>query len=234
MLDLPHLHTNAAALEQHPMPPLIILAGGRSSRFGHPKGLTDYQGHPWLKEQMQRFKASTGTHIVIVVGYDKSAYASTFDISNNWDQWQHYDQQQIAFIVNPTPENGAFSSLQTGIRFLQQNPPADSPMSNGVFITPIDVPLSGPQTFLRLKQAIKPGRLVVSPCYQNQGGHPIYVDNTLLIEILNSSAHSRLDILLRRLPNDQRCWVDVEDPNILKNLNTPQDWHQFVTTEAQR
>jgi len=50
--------------------PLILLAGGRSSRMGIPKGLLDYHGHPWLLEQLRRFKAVSGKLAVVVLRYD--------------------------------------------------------------------------------------------------------------------------------------------------------------------
>ena len=54
--------------------PLILLAGGRSSRMGTPKGLLDYQGHPWLVEQLLRFKAASGRQAIIVLGFHQALY----------------------------------------------------------------------------------------------------------------------------------------------------------------
>ena len=54
--------------------PLILLAGGRSSRMGTPKGLLDYQGHPWLVEQLRRFKAASGKRAIIVLGFHQAPY----------------------------------------------------------------------------------------------------------------------------------------------------------------
>jgi molybdopterin-guanine dinucleotide biosynthesis protein A len=54
--------------------PLILLAGGRSSRMGTPKGLLDYHGHPWLVEQVKRFKAASGKQVIIVLGFHQDPY----------------------------------------------------------------------------------------------------------------------------------------------------------------
>ena len=52
--------------------PLILLAGGKSSRMGTPKGLVDYQGQPWLLEQLGRFRAACGERAMVQVSSVKS------------------------------------------------------------------------------------------------------------------------------------------------------------------
>ncbi|MBA4392008.1 MAG: hypothetical protein C0407_00480, partial [Desulfobacca sp.] len=54
--------------------PLILLAGGKSSRMGTPKGLLDYQGNLWLFEQLSRFQAASGKRVVIVLGFHHDQY----------------------------------------------------------------------------------------------------------------------------------------------------------------
>ena len=53
---------------------LIILAGGRSSRMGSPKGLLDYHGTPWILEQISRFNCVQNAKVYIGLGYDYEKY----------------------------------------------------------------------------------------------------------------------------------------------------------------
>ena len=118
--------------------PLILLAGGRSSRMGTPKGLVEYQGRPWLLEQLSRFAAASGREAVIVLGYHQEQYFERIPwLRGAREEASVQSGLAVSVVVNKTPELGQFSSLQCALPFLLEGD------WSGAFILPVDVP--GPQ-----------------------------------------------------------------------------------------
>ena len=60
-------------------PVLIILAGGKSSRMGSPKGLLDFNNKPWILEQISHFKHVNKSKVYIGLGYDNKLYFNAID-----------------------------------------------------------------------------------------------------------------------------------------------------------
>ncbi len=48
--------------------PLVILAAGKSSRMGFPKGLLSYRGKKLLQHQIENFFQLGGETVVVVLG----------------------------------------------------------------------------------------------------------------------------------------------------------------------
>jgi molybdopterin-guanine dinucleotide biosynthesis protein A len=55
---------------------LILLAGGKSTRMGSPKGLLDYKGKQWILEQISRYKYVLNPKVYIGLGHDYENYFS--------------------------------------------------------------------------------------------------------------------------------------------------------------
>jgi CTP:molybdopterin cytidylyltransferase MocA len=204
--------------------PLILLAGGRSSRMGIPKGLVDYHGHPWLKEQLKRFKSASGRRAVIVLGFHLERYFKQIP----WLKKATYKPVQqlgleISTVINPTPEQGQFSSLKCAIALLSAPRLSPSPQPSpsrlsssqasrgegerfpssfledrgggGAFILPIDVPCPGKEAFENLTAAFHDSIDAVIPQYQSKGGHPVLLSAGFL-QRLTEVPHSSPDARL--------------------------------------
>jgi CTP:molybdopterin cytidylyltransferase MocA len=205
--------------------PLILLAGGRSSRMGKPKGLLDYQGQPWLIEQLRRFKSASGKRSIVVLGFHQEPYFARIPwMEKAVGGTVRQLGLEISAVINPTPEQGQFSSLQSAIAFLYANEtnfderrttassgslfirsakpigPNDErsiggPKIPGAFILPIDVPCSGKEVFEKLVGAFPESISAVIPRYQSRGGHPVLLGGGFL----NSLAEVPLSSPLARL-----------------------------------
>src|SRR5437879_4674848 len=103
--------------------PLILLAGGRSSRAGEPKGLMEIDGRPWIEHQLEAF-AAIGARAIVVLGYDADAYRAALD------RCSFAVEIAVEIAINAAPERGPFSSLQEGARRAR----------GAAFVLPIDVP----------------------------------------------------------------------------------------------
>src|SRR5690348_5802523 len=92
--------------------PLIILAAGQSTRHMTIKGLLDFQGHPWLEEQIHRFAQIGGKNVILVLGASAPQY---FEACPWLKTNPVFEAVQVLSKINSNPELGQFSSIQTGL-----------------------------------------------------------------------------------------------------------------------
>jgi CTP:molybdopterin cytidylyltransferase MocA len=190
------------------LPPLVLLAAGRSRRMGSPKGLVDAGGRTLLELQLERYAAAGGRAVALVLGADAAHYAAA--VAAPCDA-------EVRVVINPEPERGPFSSFQCGARALA---------ADAVFVLPIDCPGPGPATWAQLAAARTPGVDAVTPLAPDgRGGHPILLGGALLRELAALDPEdpaSRLDYVLRdlaaRAPERLRR-VAAADPSVSLNLN---------------
>jgi CTP:molybdopterin cytidylyltransferase MocA len=131
-----------------------------------------------------------------------------------------YQKIRIRVIVNKNPALGSFSTLQT---VLQQ-----IPKNKSVLVNPIDIPILNTT---ELQKIIGTQNQIVQPNYKGKNGHPIKLNSdfwkTLLL--LDPTDHnSRLDLEIRKMIFHTITTIEVNDSCILKNLNTPQDWMEYI------
>jgi molybdenum cofactor cytidylyltransferase len=206
--------------------PLILLSGGQSSRMGTPKGLVEYQGQPWLLEQLSRFEATSGREAVIVLGYHQEQYFERIP-------WLRATREEVpsplslavSVVVNKTPEFGQFSSLQCAIPFLLEKD------WSGAFVLPVDVPGPHREVYGRLLADFNDRLDVIIPQYRSKGGHPVLLSRRFLGQLLSlpvANIEARLDIQIRALSQDRVARVSVSDPQVCLNINTLEEFRAFV------
>lgn len=200
-------------------PILVILAGGKSTRMKHPKGLLPYKNSFWILWQIERF---IGSEICIGLGYDHQLY---FDAIPWLKKAAHkpisYKNKNIRVILNPNPALGPFSNLQSVLKH--------SALHADIIFLPVDVPLFHQSA---QKKLFSPDNLLVIPTYQGKKGHPIKINaaftNTILA-INPKEKNARLDYLIQTKKASEISLIEVTDACCIKNLNTPEDWQQFVS-----
>jgi molybdenum cofactor cytidylyltransferase len=187
---------------------VVVLAAGRSSRMGEPKGLVPFRGRPWLLAQLDAI-ASAGGRAVIVLGTDRERYLQALPGL----------AQRARLAFNDDPDRGPFSSLQCGLAAATSAAPAAA-----VFVLPVDVPAASPAVWRALRQALagSPTADAVVPELEGRGGHPVLLSPSTAALLQSRPATSRLDVELAALPQILRA--PVKDPFIRLNLNAPPDW----------
>lgn len=206
--------------------PLILLAAGKSSRMGRPKGLIDYFGRPWILEQCARFRAAGGERLVLILGYHQEAYFQEIPwLKASMDQTIRWHALEITAIVNPHPQGGQFTSLLCAFSssIIHRAP--------GAWVLPIDVPGPGPKVYEALKAALHGPLAVAVPRYLSRGGHPVLLSASFikaLAAIPPDDPEARLDEQIHRLAPAARAYVPVEDRQVGLNLNTPLDLKGYL------
>lgn len=198
--------------------PLILLAGGKSSRAGAPKGLIEFDGRPWVEWQCEQFLGAGGREIVLVLGFHPAAYEKLTL------------PREVARVNNPDPDHGPFTSVQAGARkVLERGSP-------GAFVLPIDVPVPILEVWEKLASELTEGVRICQPTFlkngQERGGHPVLVSEAELRELVQMFPTFRLDRRIHELPEGALKRVAVHDSSILANLNDPEDWVELRKSRA--
>ncbi len=122
-------------------------------------------------------------------------------------------------LFNPHPEEEMLVSIRLGLE-------AISPGARAVFIWPADHPAVSGRTIGLLARRADPARALV-PSHDRRRGHPALIGRDLLAAIREIPPREGLRHLWRMRP-EILIEVPVEDPGILQNVDTPEDYRQLI------
>jgi molybdenum cofactor cytidylyltransferase len=132
-------------------------------------------------------------------------------------------ESEAVFVVNGQYRDGQLSSLQCGLRELPQD-------AEGFLFTPVDIPLVAPATVAALARAFaqEGGRaLVAIPCFEGRRGHPVCCARELGAELLRLAPGAQArDVIYRHAA--RTCYVDVDDPGVLRDIDDPETYHALL------
>jgi molybdenum cofactor cytidylyltransferase len=197
----------------------VLLAAGESSRMGHDKALL-----PWPPKTAGTLSNETflsvsiasllrATEFVIVVVGKNEAVLGPIIYS-----------QGASLVVNPDPTRGQFSSLQVGLQEVL-NHGRDAAMA-----TLVDRPPASDKTIRALHlsfQTADENVWAVVPEYSGKHGHPYIVGREMIELFLRAPANTTA----RDIENQNRAhvrYLPVDDPMVIANINTPQDYAALV------
>ena len=166
---------------------------------------TAFEGEPLLARTV---RALLEGHVarVVVVSSETGAF----------DHIPLMRDPRVTVVVNPDPDRGMFSSIQTGWAAAEGDP---------VLILPGDMPFVQSTTVAAVIAAYRqtPGFVVARRHARH--GHPIALPGALRAAALAAPATSTLDAFIKAqglLPIE----VEVEDKGVLHDVDTPADLHR--------
>lgn len=186
----------------------IVLAAGASRRMGTPKALLPAPDGPLARHQAQWLEACGCENVVIVLGSEAERLAAEL----HWPR--------LAF-NRDWKRKGRFSSVQAGLRTL--------PECDGHVIIPVDTAGIRTDTLTAvLKAAETENAPAVRPMYRGQPGYLLWISAETARRLLDLEADEevRLDHMLA--PLETR--IEIDDPALLHNPNTPQEWEAVRRT----
>jgi len=199
----------------------VLLAGGKSERMAVAKGLLKYKHTFWILEQLNRISKTSVKKIYIGLGYNSQHYFDAVSwLKNSLINEVDYQGLKIRTIVNPTPELGSFSTLQTVLKNI--NSGCD------VLVCPIDVPLLNTD---ELNNIITAKNNIAMPNFEGKNGHPIKMSAIFwqkLVTLKVSEENSRLDLQIKKATPEEISIIQVNDASIVKNLNTKTAWVSYL------
>jgi CTP:molybdopterin cytidylyltransferase MocA len=190
--------------------PVIVLAAGRGTRMGGPKATMSVGGRPWWMWQSERLAAAGVAAVWVVSPVVRAAMAGG------------KSGIQPA-MVDGSPDAPMFESVRAGLEFVGAS------RVRGVFVLPVDVPAARMDVWAALAGA---GAGAAAPSYRGVHGHPIYLDWGLVErDVATAGPDARLDEIIE----GRIVYVDVDDPAVAVNLNTPEDvcaWEQWTAARG--
>lgn len=219
--------------------PALILAAGRSSRFaGRHKALPEPAGPGLLREAAVRLRAAGLERLLAVTGHrGEEVAAEALSLG-------------MQAVPNPDYAQGMFSSVLAGLEALraQAAPPA-------LLVLPVDAAWARPESITALLSywdalpPAKAARSIIIPAYGGRAGHPPLIGGGRLAEItrwrgadgLRGALASFMDagagrLFLRGLvpPAPQAAagvsFLELDDPGLLADIDTPEDYAQAART----
>jgi len=188
----------------------VILAAGASRRMGgHPKALLDYRGETFVA-RLVRVLSEVCDPVIVVLGYHADRVLPAVDAC-------------ARVVINPAPERGQLSSLQTALAEIPEQ-------ADGFLFVPVDCPAAAPGTVARVAAAFRardPKIQLVVPQYRGKHGHPVCASRAIAEEMLALPAAAQArDVVHRHVA--ETLYVDVDDPGILTDVDDPERYQRLA------
>lgn len=192
---------------------LILLAAGMARRMGRPKQLLPLGSSTIMGITLDNLAASDINQVIVVTG----AWAeATSAIASRAD---------TAVVNNPDYRSGMSTSLRKGLELLD-------PDSELIMIALADQPLTRTETYnLIIERAKSSEKGIVIPVHHGKKGNPIVLRRSYLPEMLVLEGDIGGRELLARHPDDT-LRVEVDDPGVITNINTPRDYEKIKSAFA--
>jgi CTP:molybdopterin cytidylyltransferase MocA len=185
--------------------------------MGSPKALLEYRGETFLN-RLIRVMGAVCDPVIVVLGYHAEAIRAQV-------------RGRATIIVNPEPERGQLSSLQTGLAaFLSLVPPAEA---EGFAFIPMDCPAVREETVRALAETFRnrdAETLFVIPRLGDKRGHPVLGTRRIAEELmaLPLETGAARDVVHAHVARTR--YVDVDDAGILTDVDDPAAYRRLLET----
>lgn len=193
---------------------IVLLAAGESRRMAAPppakdappaagpKALLPWLGRPLLQYQLEQVCAAA-VHVAVVTGFHAARLGPLIEPFTG-----------VRVVENPAPARGRASSIVCGIEALPESLAAAA-------IVNVDQPCAAGLLAQLLGAHGRSGSLITLPRYQGKRGHPPLFAGSLRGELLRVRDETQGLKAVTRAHRAATAYVDVDDPGVVWNLNTP-------------
>ncbi len=191
----------------------ILLAAGESSRMGQLKALLPWRGKTLLEHQVDALTGGGAERVVVVLGHRADELRPLLE-----------NKQGVAWVLNPDYLQGKTTSIRTGLAAL------DEAEVDDILLLNVDQPRSSADVAAVLDTHRAHGSAVTVPEYRGKGGHPIALSASLLPELLQINEETQgIKAVIRSRPDSVRRFP-LDNPDILLDLNTPEEYRAALET----
>ena len=175
--------------------------------MGQLKALLPWRGVSLVEHQVAALKAGGADRVIVVVGHQADRLRPLLA-----------DLEYVSCVFNPDYLAGKTTSIKAGLQGLHED------MPNTLLMLNVDQPRSAESVRLLLEAHWLGSALLTIPTFVGKGGHPIIIDASLIDEILviNEETQGMKAVMQRH--TDQTRRVEVATPEVLWDLNTPEQY----------
>ena len=188
----------------------LVLAAGKGRRIGTAKLRLSTGGETFLYRCVRMLRAAGADVVAGVVSPEERA-------------WAVAEVPGTPFVNNPSDAGDMLSSVRVGMDLVSS--------CRSVVILPVDHPCVQAETVRRLVAAGRcEGDAVIKPLFQGRAGHPVLIPRTLFARVIASGEGDTLRTIIAAsgVPVTR---LAVDDPGVLRNINTPGDLSALPQTE---
>ena len=197
----------------------VILAAGESSRFGKPKQLTKLNDKCLLEWVVDAALASDLETVVLILGFEHQKILQLLE------EKKRSDKLQVA--INPRFRDGQSQSVALGVSRI-----ADTYAS--VMFMLADQPMVDPGTINHLLDCFRASeKNICVPVNKGRRGSPTIFNNSFYNQLLEIEG----DIGGRKIiesHSDQVLEVEIENPLVFFDIDTPQDLKELNSFLAEQ
>jgi len=188
----------------------VLLAAGRSTRMRQLKALLPWKGKTLLEYQVASLLEAGVTEVVVVLGHEAERLEALID-----------GKPGVRAVLNPHHREGKTTSIRAGVEALSLD------VAHLVLVG-VDQPRS-PETYRAVIQAhLRAGAVISKPYYGGKGGHPPAFSRQVFDELVGLREETLgLKELMRRHIQQVRK-VELGTPEVLLDLNRPEEYQDAV------
>lgn len=185
----------------------ILLAAGKSSRFGSNKCLALLPDQTAMGIRSARNLASQVDEMIVVIPQDNAALDALFS------------NEGCGVIVCHTADLGMSESLKVGVGYFDSEVTA-------FIIALADMPLIKSETYRSVVDELMRNEGIVSPQHYGKRGHPVGFNAKYKNELLALQGDQGAKVLLQKYVKDITL-LNVDDPGIHQDFDTRSLFEQF-------
>lgn len=197
--------TPAPAGRGRPLVAGVVPAAGASRRMGRPKALLDAGGRSFVAAVVGTLVGGGCDPVVVVTAPGQREVGRRAQAAG------------ALVLANPDPGEGPITSVRLALAVLGAR-------VEGIALLPVDHPAVRPETVAALLEAFAPGDApLVLPTFGGRRGHPAVFGRRLFAELLDPALEGGARAVVHRHLAEART-VEVDDPGILADIDTPEAW----------
>jgi molybdenum cofactor cytidylyltransferase len=189
----------------------IVLAAGTSARIGEPKQLLPLGGRSVLERTLENLRRAELAQVVLVLGASADLILGTLPGALLYG---------LAVVRNPDYRQGMATSLRVGLGAVR-------PELDAALIVLGDQPFVRPATLGHILDRYRSAEAeIVIPFFQGKRGNPVLLCRSLFPEAMALQGDSGFRVLFGKHANGI-AEVDVDDPGILLDIDSRQDYERL-------
>ncbi len=207
----PETASGAGPEDMSPRIAIVLLAAGQSRRMGpHNKLVMPLAGKPLVRRMVEMILQARPAQVVVVTGHEPAVVAAAVA------------GLPVTVTHNPNYRDGLSTSLQAGLA-------AVAPDMEGAMICLADMPSLTTRHFRDLMAGFDPagGKAIGVPTHNGKRGNPVLWSRDLFVQMREIAGDVGAKALIGA--NESLVYeVEFGDTAVLTDLDTPEQWSEYV------